>query len=120
MEGFFAWTEMYEIKKNGTFRIEKKRLYELYKYFMKVDFPKSDCRNNNTFYNELEKLKIIPWKKRRKINRRNKHGFDILALDIKRKMKNLYPTTEFVDWEVESTLKEMMKKFTSFRKSSPL
>jgi hypothetical protein len=114
MEMHSRWTEMYEIKKNATFRIEKKRMYELYKYFMKTEFPKSDCRNNNTFYNELEKLEIIPWKKRRKINGRNKHGFDILASDIKRKMKTLYPTTEFVDWDVELNLTEMKEEFKKF------
>jgi hypothetical protein len=65
---------------------------------MKQTFPSSTVRNSDTFFKELEKVGIVKYEKRRKINGKNKKCCDIVFSEFEDAMKKLYPTFQLVDW----------------------
>jgi hypothetical protein len=115
------WIGLYEIlsfknKKDGeTFiRMDHKRLYQLYRFHMKQAYPSSTVRNSDTFFNELEKVGIVKYEKRRKINNRNKTCCDIVFSAFKKEMKTLYPTFNLGSWFSVDNPKLFQKGFDKY------
>ena len=104
-----TWIQCYEIKKNMKqrkgeilLRIEHKRLYLLYKSFVKEMYSCSKPRNSDTFWKELEDMGIKIHPTRLKINRLRKTCVDIYYRDWWTIMKDLYPGLEEKVWSHES------------------
>jgi hypothetical protein len=117
------WMELYELLTHRHslkcfIRIEHRRLYDLYKCYMKQTFPSSTVRNSDTFFKELEKVGIVKYEKRRKINGKNKTCCDIVHSCFMKKMEKLYPTFQHSDWVIECNPEEFKTAFDAFGKKS--
>jgi hypothetical protein len=113
------WAVLYEIyrveHRRPFIRVEHRRLYDVYKFYMKDTFPSSTVRNADTFFKELEKIGIVKYEKRRKINGKNKTCCDIVFSEFKKAMKKLYPTFQQPGWVVEENPKVFEKAFDKFK-----
>ena len=104
---------------NPTFRISRKRLYTLYKSYMKEFFSSSKVRNDDTFWKELKPLGIELWTKRQKINGSSNWGTEISFIKFRDSMKSLYPGYCFAPWAHFSDFEGFIKGFENYKKENP-
>jgi hypothetical protein len=105
-----SWTSLYQSGTcdkgyfSGEFylRIEHRRFYQLYKRFMRDNYPASKPRNIDTVFKELEKIDVIRHPKRRLLNKRQKRVVDICFPFFKKKMTELYPTVQVNEWDSQT------------------
>ena len=104
---------------NPTFRISRKRLYTLYKAYMKEFFSSSKVRNEDTFWKELKPLGIELWTNRLKINGSSNWGTEISFMRFRDRMKALYPGYCFAPWAHFSDFDNFLQGFEDYKKENP-
>jgi hypothetical protein len=101
------WCELYELKRKERnphkgeiqLRIEHKRLYELYKDFVRHLFSSSKVRDITTFYDQLAEVGIVRLDKRVNVNGLKRECVDIYFKSWKDKMLVLYPGIPISEWD---------------------
>jgi hypothetical protein len=123
---WFKWTAAYQAAfcdkgdYRGKFyiRIEHKRMFLLYRNYMRANYPSSKPRNIDTFFKELERIDIIKYPKRRSLNGKKKHVVDIFFHTFAAKMRTLYPNLEINEWDSVTKPKEFISMLIEKHKRS--
>jgi hypothetical protein len=98
---FDNWLKAIQISaKEGytVLRITQKRIYYLYKRFMKENYSGSKIRNANTFWDEVGDLGIHKYSSVRRVNGKQKMCVDLFYEKYLLKVKKLYKHLEINPW----------------------
>ena len=117
------WCQLFDIKRKEKnphkgeilLRIEHKRLYELYKDFVRHLFSSSKVRDITTFYDQLEEVGIVKTN-RVVIKGKKRHCVDIYFKPWKAKMQVLYAGTQIDEWLHVSEFSSFLKDFEDWQK----
>ena len=112
------WVKRVEFK-TTVFRITKKRMYNLYKFYLKEFFSSSKIRNSDTFWKEVDTLGVELFKKRRKINGINSWGAEVSFSIFEDNMKKLYPGYKFAPWAHVNDYDIFIEGFEKYKQNNP-